>query len=107
MINGSVIGCQVELKIAEGEPKGARKLKTIGNPTDFSSRGKTEGNRIAHPVFFCGKSCPHKKIRMESNHQHVAITPVERFGFSFHGKYGIKIIDGSGNIRYQVLRCRG
>jgi hypothetical protein len=98
MINGSVVGCQVELKIAEGEPKGARKLKTIGNPTDLSSRGKTEGNGISHPVFFCGKSCPHEEIRMDSNHQHLSITLVERFGFIFRGKYGIKIMDCSGNI---------
>jgi hypothetical protein len=36
MINRSVIGCQVELKIAEGGFEDTEKPKRAGNPTDLS-----------------------------------------------------------------------
>jgi hypothetical protein len=40
MINHNIMGCQVELKIAEAGSKAAGTLKSAGNPADLSSRGK-------------------------------------------------------------------
>jgi len=78
MINGSVIGCQVELKIAEGEPR-------VVEPRDLR-----KDPRLIHTAL------GHQNVEVQV--KHLSITLGERFGFIFHRKYGIKIIDCSGNI---------
>jgi len=69
MINRSVIGCQIELKTAERGQGATDKLKSVGNPTDLSSRAKRESTSIltaglsGHQNFLIGQVRRRRSLR--------------------------------------------
>jgi hypothetical protein len=62
MINCSVIGCQVKLKIVEGGPGSRRDVKSAGNPIDFFLPG---GEKITKNIH-CRPRRPSSSIHLNT-----------------------------------------